>query len=81
MRSIRRVTRKYRLRIDGEIGEKHAIQVNLTVGIYWLFYNVSLYTRHQINFYRMFFTDFSINSQAILLKFCSDYFHITRRLT
>ena len=32
------------------------------------------YTRRQINLYRMFFADFSVNSQPILMKFCKDYF-------
>ena len=32
------------------------------------------YTRRQINLYRMFFADFSLNSQPILMKFCKDYF-------
>ena len=39
-----------------------------------------LYTRRQINLYRMFFADFSVNSQPILMKFCKDYFLVTRRL-
>ena len=38
------------------------------------------YTRRQINLYRMFFADFSVNSQPILMKFCKDYFLVTRRL-
>ena len=33
-----------------------------------------IYTRRQINLYRMFFADFSVNSQPILMKFCKDYF-------
>ena len=41
---------------------------------------LSQYTRRQINLYRMFFADFSINSQLILMKFCRDYFRVTRRL-
>ena len=40
----------------------------------------SNYTRRQINLYRMFFADFSVNSQPILMKFCKDYFRVTRRL-
>ena len=28
--------------------------------------------RRQINLYRMFFADFSVNSQPLLLKFCKD---------
>ena len=39
-----------------------------------------VYTRRQINLYRMFFADFSVNSQPILMKFCKDYFRVTRRL-
>ena len=38
------------------------------------------YTRCQITLYRMFFADFSDNSQPILMKFCKDYFRVTRRL-
>ena len=38
------------------------------------------YTRRQINLYRMFFADFSVNSQPILMKFCKEYFLVTRRL-
>ena len=38
------------------------------------------YNRRQINFYRMFFADFSVNSQPIMMKFCRDYFRVTRRL-
>ena len=38
------------------------------------------YTRRQINLYRMFFADFSVNSQLILMKFCKDYFRVMRRL-
>ena len=30
------------------------------------------YTRRQINLYRMFFADFSVNSQPISIKFCKD---------
>ena len=33
-----------------------------------------LYTRRQINLYRMFFADFSVNSQLIFMKFCKDIF-------
>ena len=33
------------------------------------------HTRRQINLYRMFFVDFSVNSQPILMKFCKDFFH------
>ena len=36
------------------------------------------YTRRQINLYRMFFADFSVNSQPIFMKFCKDYFRVTR---
>ena len=39
-----------------------------------------VYTRRQINLYRMFFADFSVNSQPIFIKFCMDYVQITRRL-
>ena len=38
------------------------------------------YTCRQINLYRMFFADFPVNSQPILMKFCKDYFRVTRRL-
>ena len=38
------------------------------------------YTRRQINLYRMFFADFSVNSQPILMKFRKDYFRVMRRL-
>ena len=38
------------------------------------------YTRRQINLYRMFFADFSVNSQPIFMKFCKDYFRVLRRL-
>ena len=38
------------------------------------------YTRRQINLYRMFFADFSVNSQPIFMKFCKEYFRVTRRL-
>ena len=34
------------------------------------------YTRRQINLYRMFFADFSVNSQPILMKFCKDYLRV-----
>ena len=44
----------------------------------WL--DFSNYTRRQINLYRMFFADFSVNSQPILMKFCKDYFRVMRRL-
>ena len=61
-----------RFRIGGEIAENHAILVNLTSSI--------VYTSRQINLYRIFFTDFSVNSQLILMKFCKDYFRVRRRL-
>ena len=32
------------------------------------------YTRRQINLYRMFFADFSVNSHPIWMKFCKEYF-------
>ena len=38
------------------------------------------YTRRQINLYRMFFADFSVNSQRIFMNFCMDYLRVTRRL-
>ena len=38
------------------------------------------YTRRQINLYRMFFDDFSVNSQPIFMKFCMNYLRVTRRL-
>ena len=38
------------------------------------------YTRRQINLYRMFFADFSVNSQAILMQFCKEYFRVTRQI-
>ena len=37
-------------------------------------------TRRQINLYRMFFADFSVNSPPIFMKFCMDYLQVTRRL-
>ena len=40
----------------------------------------SYYTRRQINLYRMFFANFSVNSQPIFMKFCMDYLRVTRRL-
>ena len=40
----------------------------------------TIYTRRQINFYRMFLADFSVYSQPILMKFCKDCFRVTRRL-
>ena len=42
--------------------------------------NADFYTRRQINLYRMFFADFSVNSQPILMKFCKDYFRVWRHL-
>ena len=36
---------------------------------------IDIYTRRQINLYRMFLADFSVNSQPILMKFCKDYLH------
>ena len=51
-----------RFRIDGEIAENHAILVNLTASI--------VYTRRQINLYRMFLANFSVNSQPILWTIC-----------
>ena len=41
---------------------------------------VNTYTRRQINLYRMFFADFSVNSQPILMEFCKDYFRVRRQL-
>ena len=41
---------------------------------------VKNYTRRQINLYRMFFADFSVNSQPILMKFCKDCFQVMRRV-
>ena len=38
------------------------------------------YTRHQINLFRIFITDFSVNSQPIFMKFCMNYLRVTRRL-
>ena len=38
------------------------------------------YTRRQIHLYRMFFADFSVNSQPILMKLCKKYFRVTWRL-
>ena len=43
-------------------------------------HGVYIYTHRLINLYRMFFADFSVNSQRILMKFCKDYFRVTRRL-
>ena len=34
------------------------------------------YTRSQIILYRMFFADFSVNSQPIFMKFCMDYLRV-----
>ena len=42
--------------------------------------STSHYTRRQINLYRMFFANFSVNSQPIFMKFCMDYLRVTRRL-
>ena len=39
----------------------------------YVFYCSVDYTSRQINLYRMFFTDFSVNSQPIFIKFCKDY--------
>ena len=39
-----------------------------------------MYTRRQINLYRIFFADFLVNFQAILMKFSKDYFQVRRRL-
>ena len=41
--------------------------------------NKMTYTRSQINLYRMFFVDFSVNSQPISMEFCKDYFRVQRR--
>ena len=49
----------------------HVSDPNITIDIN--------YTRRQINLYRMFFADFSVNSQPILMKFCKDYFRVTRQ--
>ena len=38
------------------------------------------YTCRQINLYRMFFADFSVNYQPIFMKFCMAYLRVTRRL-
>ena len=38
------------------------------------------YTRRQLNLHRMFFAVFSVNFQPILMKFCNDYFRVTRQL-
>ena len=38
------------------------------------------YTHRQMNLYRMFFADFSVNSHPIFMKFCMDYLRVTRRL-
>ena len=35
------------------------------------------YTRRQINLYRMFVADFSVNFQPIFMKFCKDHFRVT----
>ena len=39
-----------------------------------------LFTRRQINLYRMFFANFSVNSLPIFMKFCKVFFRVTRRL-
>ena len=36
------------------------------------------YTHRQINLYRMFLADFSVNYQPILMKFCKDYMFESR---
>ena len=36
-----------------------------------------VYTRRQINLYRLFFADFSVNCQPLLSKFCNDFFRAT----
>ena len=76
---------EYRFRIDWEIAENHAILVNLTasIGVYGTradHHTAEAYTRRQINLYRMFFADFSVNSQLIVMKFCMDYLRVTRRI-
>ena len=38
------------------------------------------YSLRHINLYRMFFAYFSVNSKPILMKFCKDYFWVTRWL-
>ena len=38
------------------------------------------YTRRRINLYRMFYADFSVNSQPIFMKFCMDHLRVTWRL-
>ena len=43
-------------------------------------YCESDYTRRQTNLYCMLFADISVNSQPIFMKFCKDYFRVTRRL-
>ena len=43
------------------------------------FETIIIYTRRQINLYRMFFVDISVNSQPILMKFCKEYFLVRRR--
>ena len=50
------------------------------MSIVTIVYCLAIYTRRQINLYRMLFADFSVNSQPILMKFCKDYFRVTRRL-
>ena len=40
---------------------------NFKLYFFTLWYN---YTRRQINLYRMFLADFSVNSQLIVMKFC-----------
>ena len=42
--------------------------------------NYTIYTRRQINLYRMFFADFSVNFQPILMKFSKAYFRVMRQL-
>ena len=68
-----------RFRIDGEIAENHAILVDHFYfdGEYRPF-GKDKYTRRQINLYRMFFADFLVNSQQILMQFCKEYFRVTR---
>ena len=39
------------------------------------FLSIHNYTRRQINLYRLFCANFSVNSQPIFMKFCKDYFH------
>ena len=59
-----------------------AEQTNLPSYTGFIFIHIltSIYTRRQINLYPMFFANFLVNSQPILMQFCKEYFRVMRRL-